>query len=318
MPKKIKHFFKKNFNVAFLLGLIALFGICTDSFFSFDNMITILRQASILGMCACGLMFLLLSGNIDLSLGAVMSFISVFFAQLISTDYYNLNPIVAIIIVLALGAIFGYLKGWLITWTGMNALIATLGLATALKGVTFLTCNAKIITNINQSVVFIGQGYVGPIPIPVIACGVMLAVSAFVLKKTYFGRYIYATGSNEYAAYLGGINVDRVKRICFVLASLCATIASVVLTLRVKTGQPNCGDPYQMNVLIACTVGGISFGFGSGGGVLNVLYGVLIVGIITNGMTIMGVDSYYQYVMQGMILVVAVGLDYLQRKKGSK
>ena len=105
------------------------------------------------------------------------------------------------------------------------------------------------------------------------------------------------------------------SRIAFILATVCSVIATIVLTYRVKSGQPNCGDAYQMNNLLACTVGGISFGFGGEGGVLNVIYGILVVGIITNGMTVMGLSSYWQYVMQGTILAFAVGMDYVQRRR---
>jgi ribose transport system permease protein len=313
---KLRKFVKNNFILLVILALIAMFtAISGKRFFNFDNFITIARQAAILGMTATGLMILMLTGNIDLSLGGVMSFTSVFFAQLISVDYFNINPFLAMLIVILIGIAFGWLKGLLITSTKMNALIATLGISTALKGFTFLLCDSKTIGGLNPSLVFLGQGYIGPFPMPVVFCGILMVVVAFVCKKTYLGRYMAATGSNSEAARLGGINTDRITRIAFILATVCSVIATIVLTYRVKSGQPNCGDAYQMNNLLACTVGGISFGFGGEGGVLNVIYGILVVGIITNGMTVMGLSSYWQYVMQGTILAFAVGMDYVQRRR---
>lgn len=314
--QKFRRFAKNNFVLFIILALIALFTVCSgERFFNFDNFITIARQAAILGMCSCGMMMLMLTGNIDLSLGGVVSLTSIMFAKMISGDYYGMNPILAIIIVLIFNALLGYAKGLLITKTNMNAMIATLGLSTAMKGVTYLISESKTVGNINPSLVFLGQGYVGPIPMPVIVCGIMMAVLAFVCRKTYLGRHMAATGSNTEAARLGGIKTDQVKQIAFVIATVCAAIASIVLTYRVKSGQPNCGDPYQMNALLACTVGGISFGFGGEGGVINVIYGILVVGIISNGMTVMGMSANWQYIVEGVILVFAVAADYIQRNR---
>lgn len=311
-----KRFIKKNFNLVIITILVLFFTACAgDRFFNFDNFITIARQAAILGMCGCGMMVLMLTGNVDMSLGGVMSFTSILYSELISVDFYDINPILAIVIVTVVNVAYGYLGGLLITKTKMNSMIATLGLSTALNGFTFLLCQSKTIGGLNSQLVWLGQGYVWKIPNPVIICGILMLILDFVCKRTYFGRYMAATGSNSEAARLGGINTDRVKRIAFTIASICATIASIVLTYRVKSGQPNCGSSYQMNNLLACTVGGISYGFGGEGGVINVIYGIFIVGIITNGMTVMGLNQYWQYVMQGGILVFTVALDYLQRTK---
>lgn len=314
--RNFRKFVKNNFILFVIIALVVLFTAASGTrFFNFDNFITIARQAAILGMTSTGMMVLMMTGNIDLSLGGVMSFISVFFAQLISKNYYDINPFLAIVIILVISGLFGYAKGWLITGTKMNTLIATLGLATALKGFTYLLSGSKTVGGLNDSLVFLGQGYLGPIPVPVIICGVMMIIISFLCKRTYLGRQMAATGSNAEAARLGGINTDRIQRIAFVIATLCSALASIVLTYRVKSGQPNCGDPYQMNNLLACTVGGISFGFGGEGGVINVIYGILVVGIITNGMTVMGLSAFWQYVMQGCILVFAVAADYIQRNR---
>lgn len=309
-------FIKKNFNLVIITLLVILFTIFGGTrFFSFENLITVARQAAILGMCGCGMMVLMLTGNVDMSLGGVMSFTSILYSELISVDYFNINPWLAMVICLILDVIYGWIGGYLITKTKMNSMICTLGLSTLLTGVTYLLCQSKTIGGLNPSLVFIGQGYLGPIPMPVVICAVLMVILSFLCKRTYFGRYMAATGSNAEAARLGGINTDRVKRIAFMIASACACLASIVLTYRVKCGQPACGQSYQMNNLLACTVGGISYGFGGEGGVINVIYGIFIVGIITNGMTIMGLNQYWQYVMQGSILVATVALDYLQRAK---
>ena len=314
--KNFLRFIKSNFNLVIITILVVFFTVfCGSRFFSFENFITIARQAAILGMCGCGMMVLMLTGNVDMSLGGVMSFTSILYSELISSDYYNKDPIASIFVVLIANIIYGYIGGLIVTKTKMNSMIATLGLATMLNGFTYLLCQSKTIGALNSKLVWLGQGSVGPVPNPVIICGILMVILDFICKRTYLGRHMAATGSNAEAARLGGINTDRVKRIAFIIASICATIASIVLTYRVKSGQPNCGNSYQMNNLLACTVGGISYGFGGEGGVINVIYGIFIVGIITNGMTVMGLNQYWQYVMQGGILVFTVALDYLQRAK---
>lgn len=309
---KVGKFIKDNVIIVILLLFIIFMSIFGNNFATAKNFITILRQVSILGVASCGLMFVLITGHIDLSIGSVMSFSSVVFAMLISNDYLNLNPVLAIVILMAICVLWGLFKGVLVVYCHMPAMIATLGVSTLMSGITYLLCNAKVISHLNESVIFLGQGYLSVIPWPVIIFALIVVISGFIQKKTYIGRHIYATGSNSEAAHLAGINVASVKMSAYVVCTMLSGFAGIILACRVKGGQATAGDQYQMNSLTACAVGGISLAGGEGT-IFNVICGVLLMGVITNGMTILGLNVYWQDVMQGAVLIVAVAIDYLQR-----
>ena len=282
----------------------------------FDNIIGIFRQVSILGLFSTAMMFVMLAGYIDLSLGSIASFSSVFFAMCISESYWHLPVPLAVLMTFGICAIIGLLNGTLITWTGMEPLVGTLATSTVLSGITFLMCMAKPISKLPKSILFIGQGFIGQIPVPVIVLAIILVVVWFLLNRTYIGRYLYAVGSNSEAAMLSGIRSNVIKRAAYITAAMLAGFAGIVLTSRLNSGQPMAGDSYQMNSLVACSVGGISMAGGSGS-VYNLVCGIFVLGVITNGMLIYGLNSYVQNIVQGLALATAVSIDYLQRKKPS-
>lgn len=298
-----------------LLLMTVVFSIFGDNFFSFDNAITVCRQVSIIGICSAGMMFALLTGHIDLSIGATVSFSAVFFAKLCTTDPrqgLGMNPYLAMLIVLAFCVILGIIKGLLVTGTNMPALIATLAVSTALEGVNYLITDAKPISKIPDSISWLGQGYLGPIPMPVIVFAIIILIAWFILAFTYIGRYIYATGSNTEAARLSGLNVKLVKISAYVVCTVLSGIAGFVLCTRLRSGTATTGTAYQTKALTACTVGGISMAGGEGT-IYNLIVGIFIIGVLTNGLTILGVNDYWQDVCQGIILAFAVGMDYYKR-----
>jgi ribose/xylose/arabinose/galactoside ABC-type transport system permease subunit len=317
LRKKASSFLKKRSILLVLILICVFFSIYTDNFFTFDNGIAVLRQISILGIFATGLMFVMLAGYIDLSIGTTASFASVLFAMCVSPEHWNLPLPIALIITLFFSILIGCFNGFVITKTNMEPLIATLATSTILSGITYLMCYAKPIPGMPDSIIFMGQGFMGPIPIPVIILGIILLLVWFVLNKTYFGRYIYAVGSNSEAAKLSGVKTDMVKIVAYVATSLMAGLAGLVLTGRLNSGTPIAGNSYQMNALIACSVGGISLA-GGVGGLYSLICGMCVLGVITNGMLIIGLNAYWQNIVQGAILITAVSIDFLQRKRSNK
>lgn len=318
--KKFQEFMKKYMMLMVLLLICVFFSIFGENFFSVANAITVCRQVSIIGICAAGMMFALLVGHIDLSIGSSVSFAAVLFAKLCADPKgfgLAMNPVLSIVIVLLFCVLIGIIKGLLVVETNMPALIATLAVSTALEGVNYLITDAKPISKLPDSVAWMGQGYIGQIPMPVIIFAVIIAIAGFILSSTYIGRYIYATGSNTEAARLSGLNVKLVKVSAYVVCTVLCGVAGFVLATRLRSGTATTGTQYQTKALTACTVGGISMAGGEGT-IYNLLVGIFIIGIITNGMTIMGINEYWQDVVQGCILAAAVGVDSYQRTHTKK
>ncbi len=302
-----------------LLAMIVFFGACNRQFLTWDNLITVTRQVSIIGICATGMMFALLVGHIDLSIGTTVSFSAVLFATLVTDkpEYsllgFPVNPYLAMLIVLIVCAGLGAIKGSLVVGTNMPALIATLAVSTALEGVNLLITNAMPISGIPESIHWLGRGFLfNAIPMPIVIFLAIVLVAGFILRFTYIGRYIYATGSNTEAARLAGLNVKLIKTAAYMVATCLCAVAGFVLVTRLRTGTHTTGTQYQTQALTACTVGGISMAGGEGG-IYNLIVGIFIIGVLTNGMTILGISAYWQYVAQGAILAFSVGMDWYQR-----
>lgn len=317
---KVKSFFdqrKGKLTVpAVLLLMCAVFAIMNPRFLSVDNILSVLRQISMLCIMACGVTFVMISGGLDLSVGSMCSIATVFWA-LGMTDW-GLPQWAAILLTLMMGCLLGYVNGAIVTFTRMNPMIATLGTATVLEGAGYIICHGGMpIYGLPESAKTLGQGSIGPLPIPIIVMGVCLVANWFVLNRTYLGRSFYACGSNEEAARLSGINSGRIKRLAYIGAGFFTAVCGVILGSRVNSGQPAAGKEFQMNCLTACIVGGISAGGGEGN-TLSVFIGALIVGVIDNGFTIIRVNEYWQQIARGLILIFAVAMDAIQRQRGDK
>lgn len=309
----LRSFIQKYMMSIILVGMIIFFSITGQNFFSGANAITVFRQVSIIGICSAGLMFTLLTGHIDLSIGAMVSFAAVFFAKLVSENGdICMNPWLAMLVVMLFCALIGAIKGFLVVTTNMPALIATLAVQTSLEGINYLITDAKPISGIPDSIAWLGQGYIGFVPMPVVIFVLIIVVAGLIQKFTYTGRYIYATGSNTEAARLGGLNVKAIKIGAYVVCSLLCAVAGFVLCTRLRSGTATTGTQYYIKALTACTVGGISMAGGEGT-IYNLIVGIFVIGVLTNGMTILGISEYWQNVAEGIILAFAVGMDYYQR-----
>jgi len=295
-----------------LLALIILFTIASENFLVSNNLLNVARQVSMLGICAVGFAFVLLLGGIDLSVGSVITLVNIVAAWLMVEA--GLHPAFAVILVLILSAAIGFLNGWIIATLKMPSIIVTLAMMIIIEGIAYLICEGLPIYGFAKSFAVIGQGYVGPIPIPVIIMAVIMALGGFILNKTFFGRYFYAVGGNEEAAKLSGIDVKKVKYLVYTLSGFFAGVAGVVILSRTNSGQVLSGKGFEFDVLTACVLGGVSVA-GGFGKISNVLAGVLILGVLSNGLVLMDISQFVQMVIKGSVLMLAVALDCIQHRK---
>ena len=265
-----------------------------------------------IGIASVGGMFVMLLGGIDLSQGALVSFVNIVCAYLMAKA--GMNFVLAILINVAAGALAGYINGLLVTLANIPALIATLATQNILFGLAYIICGGQSIAGFPDAFRVLGQGYIGPVPIPVILMVLFFAIGGFILNRTYFGRSLYAIGGNEEAAKLSGINVNRVKRLVYMISGLFAGISAVVTLSRVNSGQANTGDGFEFDVITAIVLGGVSVNGGSGR-LYNAVIGVLIIGILNNGLVLINMSQYVQMIVKGVILAIAVGFDCVQKKE---
>ncbi|UYY98992.1 ribose ABC transporter permease [Peribacillus frigoritolerans] len=296
-----------------LLALVLLFIVITvlnPSFMEPNNILNLLRQTSINALIAFGMTFIILTGGIDLSVGSILALSSALMAGMMVS---GLDPILAILVGILLGAIMGVINGILVSKGKMAPFIVTLATMTIFRGLTLVYTDGKPITGIGDSVIFqmLGRGYFLGVPVPAVVMIIAFMILWFLLHKTSFGRKTYAIGGNERASRISGIKVDRVKVAIYGLAGTMAAIAGAILTSRLNSAQPTAGQSYEMDAIAAVVLGGTSLSGGKGR-LFGTLVGVLIIGTLNNGMNLLGVSSFYQQVVKGAVILIAVLLD---RKK---
>lgn len=285
--------------------LIIIFSVSNPSFTKMSNILTILRQASIVGVCSVGMTFVILTGGMDLSVGSVIGVGCVAGAQLLSSG----APIpVAVAVVLAIGALSGLFNAMFINRLGIAPIIMTLGTMTSLRGVAYLLCDGFAVYGIPENYKFIGQGYFGGLPVPVIIMAICFLIGWFILNRTSFGREIYGIGGNVEAARLSGVNVRRTIAKVYMFAGVMYALAGLILMARVNSGQPSSGEGYEMDVITGVVLGGVSINGGEGS-ILGVVVGVLLLSTLQNGMVLMNFSDFWQRVVKGIVLILAVSLD---------
>ncbi|WP_311077795.1 ABC transporter permease subunit [Paenibacillus polymyxa] len=298
-----------------LLGLIILViivSVLNPSFLEPLNILNLLRQVSINALIAFGMTFVILTGGIDLSVGSILALSSAFVANMMLAGF---DPILAIIIGCALGGVMGMVNGLMITKGKMAPFIATLATMTIFRGLTLVYTNGNPITGLGDSLVFqlFGRGYQFGIPVPAITMLITFAVLWIILHKTPFGRKTYAIGGNEKASIVSGIKVPRVKIWIYSLTGMLSALAGAILTSRLNSAQPTAGTSYELDAIAAVVLGGTSLS-GGRGRIVGTLIGVLIIGTLNNGLNLLGVNSFYQMVVKGIVIAIAVLID---RKKSA-
>lgn len=302
---------KKYATLIVLVGLIILFTILSPYFLTFSNLSNVFVQQSYVIIAAVGLSFVMISGGMDLSIGYQMSLVGVFTAALMK--WYGVSIAFSIFLGIILGIILGLINGFASIKLKVHPLIITLGTMTVFQGASYIVAKQSVILNLDPSFKFLGQGYIANvIPVSVIFMLIVIIIAHFILSKTFFGRYVYAIGGNEEAARLAGINVKLVKLVVFAICGLFVSIASMILFARSGSASPTTGPGTEFTCMTALVLGGISFKGGEGK-MLGLFVGVMILAVLGNGMQLIGMGTYAQYIVKGLVLLAAVGFDTYQK-----
>lgn len=289
--------------------------VTTSGFLTEKNIINVLRQVSYNGVIAVGMTFVIITGNIDLSVGGVVGLAAIVACDFAHPGEYPL--IIPILVALGIGALVGLINGIGIAYGHVPAFIMTLGTNTILRGVIMLYNNGKPVLNLSEQYQAIGSGYLGKIPIPVIILIAVLLLGWFILNKTRFGRHVLAVGGNEQAARVSGINTKLVKITVYIMSGIFSAIAGMIISARVNAGSPTLGTGYENDAIAAAVIGGTSM-MGGQGSMIGTIGGILIIGVMNNGLDLLNVSSYYQQVAKGIIIIAAVLFDMLSKSRKSK
>ena len=308
-------------NIGIIIALLAMFIFLTvfpttrSTFLTPKNMFNILRQNASNLFLATGMTMVIILGGIDLSVGSVIALSGVVAAGCVVN--FGLPEAVGFIAAIAVGAAVGLFNGFIICKTDIPPFIVTLASMNITKGIALVLTGGAPIRCMTDAFKFPGAGYVGPVPTPVILMIIIFILAALMINKTQLGRHIYAVGGNVQAAKFSGISVQKVKFIVYAYTGVMAGIAGVVIASRLYSGQPTAGDGAEMDAIASVVVGGTSMSGGSGR-IGGTLIGVLIIGVLNNGLNLMGVDSNFQYIVKGLVILLAVYVDFLRNKKAGR
>lgn len=296
-----------------LIGLCIALSIGSAQFYSAENIVAILRQCALVLMVACGMTLLLITAEVDLSVGASLAF-----SGCVAMDVTNRTQsvVMGILAGLAFGGAVGLFNGLVVTRLRVNSLIATIATLMMLQGGVFLYTR-EAVQNTHQIAAFttISTGYIGPVPIPVLIAAVIFVLCHVVLRHTVFGRRIYGVGANVTAARLSGVRPERLKLVVFIVTGLLAGLAGLILGSLMNAGQPTAGRGFELTVVAAVILGGTSLS-GGRGTLIGTLLGVLILKVIDNGIIILRWDQNLQMIVPGLVIIIATWLD-LVRRRGS-
>lgn len=295
-----------------LIVLVIALSFLNKYFLTLQNIQNILLQISVNGLLAIGMTFVMLAGGIDLSVGALLAAAGIVSAGLVAGDN-PAAPLVGIGVGLAVGAALGAVNGLLVAYLRVPAFVATLGMLSTARGITEVYSGGMPIPDLSDGFVVLGQGWLFGLTIPVWIYFLAVIAAVIVTRYTRLGRYIYAVGGNVRSAVTSGINTKRVIFTTFVLSGLCAGMAGLILTARTTSGLPQAGLGYELDAIAAVVIGGTSLS-GGVGSMVGSLLGALIIGVINNGLDLMGISSFYQHIIKGIIIVGAVLFDANARR----
>lgn len=307
--------------IALVVLCIAL-SIMTDKFFTADNGVNVLRQIAVNICIATGMTLIVLTAGIDLSVGSVLALCGAVTAGLLKSGieipagdlFIGFTLLGAILGGIILGFLLGWFNGFAITKFNVPPFVATLAMLTIARGFTMLYTKGHPISNLGKSFAFIGSGSLLGIPVPVWIAIIVVLLAVFVTQKTKIGRYIYAIGGNEQAAKLSGINISKVKIWVYAMAGALAALGGIIVTARLDSAQPNAGMSYELDAIAAVVIGGTSLSGGKGS-VWGTVMGAIIIGVLNNGLVLLNVSPFWQQVVKGAVILLAVIIDKAGEKK---
>lgn len=295
-----------------LIALMILFSILSPYFLKTNNILTVLSQVSIIAILAFGMTFVLMIGEIDLSVGSIVALCGVVLGLMLSNGY---NAFISIIAVIAAGALAGLFNGFISAKFRIPTFIVTVATLGIFRGVGYAFTDAKPIEIDNPIILFLGNSKLfNIIPVPVIVVGVFLIIAHVVLAKTKFGRQAKIAGGNKTAAEYVGINTRRLQMKIFMITGVAAAISSILLAARLYSAQPNAATGYELDAIASAVLGGTSLS-GGYGTVLGTFIGALIIGVINNGMNLIGMPYFYQQIIKGLIIIIAVFIDVKNKER---
>ncbi|MBQ9903682.1 MAG: ABC transporter permease [Synergistaceae bacterium] len=307
-------YFKENMGT--LIGLFAMCLILSFTtngvFYSQRNLVNVLRQVSSNACLAFGMTFAIITGGIDLSVGSILALSGTLSAGFIANN--NMPVAQAVILAIVIGTALGLFNGVVIAKTTIPPFIVTLAMMQIARGAAYIYSNGQPIRAMFPDYQIIGTGYLGPIPYPVIYMTVFLIICVLLLSKTRFGRHVYAVGGNDKAAIFSGVNVARTKMMVYTMSGFLAAFTGVVLCARMASGQPTAGQSFEMDAIAATVLGGTSMS-GGVGKIGSTMIGVLIIGVLNNGLNLLGLNSFWQQIAKGIVILLAVYVDMLKKRR---
>lgn len=288
--------------VIFLIAMAFL----SDRFFTFKNLTNVGRQISLNAILALGMTLVIISGGIDLSVGGVCALGCCVCAKILNSTESSL---LAIAVVLLIGLAVGAFNGFVVSKTGIAPFIVTLSTVSIIRGITLVMTNASPMPISNAAFKFIGQGTLLGIPFPIYITLILAIITAFVMNKTVFGRYVYAIGGNERSAVVAGIQVKKVKVSVYMVSGFLAAFTAIIYTSRLSSGVPSLGDGFEMDAITAAVIGGASLAGGQGH-IWGTMIGAVIIGILNNALNLLNINSYFQDIVKGVVVLLAVLFDF--------
>jgi len=290
-----------------LIVLIIFVSVLSPSFLSLTNLMNLMRQVSTNALIAFGMTFVIITGGIDLSVGSTLALSSAIMAGMIVN---GIDPLIAMTVSLIAGFVLGAVNGLLITKGKLVPFIATLATMTIYRGATLVLTDGKPITGLDETFIFqfMGRGYFFGIPFPIVITLVVFALLFVLLHKMSFGRKTFAIGGNEKASFIAGVKSNKIKIFVYSISGVLASLAGIILTSRLNSAQPTAGESYEMDAIASVVLGGTSMSGGKGR-IFGTLIGALIIGTLNNGLNLLGVSTFYQQIVKGIVIIIAVLID---------
>jgi len=320
--KQIKHYLIKFQSIIALMLMCIVLSFLTDRFLTGENAWNVMRQISVNVVISVGMTLVILTGGIDLSVGSVLAISGAVTAGMLKfgTELPNMNIFLGFTLVGALvggtlaGTFLGWFNGFTITKFKVPPFVATLAMLTIARGLTMLWTGGFPITGLGENMAFIGTGWFLGIPMPVWISAVIVLVAVVLTKKTVLGRHIYAIGGNEKAAELSGLKIKKVKMIVYAIAGALSAVGGIIVTSRLDSAQPNAGFGFELDSIAAVVIGGTSLSGGKGT-IMGTVQGALIIGILNNGLVLLNVSPFWQQVIKGLVILLAVVIEKLNSKE---